>query len=380
MIPSSTFSVGFAKQRNIGLDKENFTSALAYNWTPKKNSTAKFELFNIQFVKNVNVANYFNVYGSSYNSLNAQAQQYNTNPAYVDDGNVAEGNLIIETGTNGFLNDVLGPNPTVFPSTNDFKTIRSINERKGRLTENNLIFASSYTFTKTTKRDFLDNNFFAFKTKVESAGNVLSLFALASKQLKNQNGANTIFEVEFSQYIKTEFEFIKHWDLSRKKVLAIRNFLGIAIPYGNSNSVPFSRSYFAGGSNDNRAWQSYGLGPGKTSSVNDFNEANMKLALSAELRFNIFGQWNGAIFTDIGNIWNIYDNIDNPDAVFSGFKSLENIAMGTGFGVRYDFNFFVVRLDLGFKTYNPAKAENEKWLKELNFGKSVLNIGINYPF
>jgi outer membrane protein assembly factor BamA len=168
--------------------------------------------------------------------------------------------------------------------------------------------------------------------------------------------------------------------LSRKKVLAIRNFLGIAIPYGNSNSVPFSRSYFAGGSNDNRAWQSYGLGPGKTSSVNDFNEANMKLALSAELRFNIFGQWNGAIFTDIGNIWNIYDNIDNPDAVFSGFKSLENIAMGTGFGVRYDFNFFVVRLDLGFKTYNPAKAENEKWLKELNFGKSVLNIGINYPF
>jgi hypothetical protein len=66
--------------------------------------------------------------------------------------------------------------------------------------------------------------------------------------------------------------------------------------------------------------------------------------------------------------------------VFSGLKSLENIAVGSGFGIRYDFSFFVLRLDLGFKTYNPAKEENEKWFKELNFSKSVINIGINYPF
>ena len=79
--------------------------------------------------------------------------------------------------------------------------------------------------------------------------------------------------MEFSQYLKGEFEYIKHWDLSRKKVFATKVFAGIAVPYGNSDDVPFSRSYFAGGSNDNRAWQSYGLGPGSSGSINDFNEA-----------------------------------------------------------------------------------------------------------
>ena len=380
MIPFTTFSVGFSKQRNVGLDKQNFTSSLAYNWTPVKNATARFDLFNIQFVKNLNVANYFNVYNSSYSTLNTLAQQYNTNPSYVDNGIPATGNLFIESGTNGFLNDVLGPNPIVTPTTADYNSIKSIDERKTRLTENNLIFASTFTYNSTTQKDIFDNTFFAFKAKLESAGNLLSLFANATKQLQTENDVKSIFGVAFSQYIKSEIDYIKHWDLSHKKVFAVRTFFGVAIPYGNSNSVPFSRSYFAGGSNDNRAWQSYSLGPGKTNSGNDFNEANMKIALGAELRFNIFGNWNGAIFTDVGNIWNISDNVNDPDAVFSGLKSLENIAVGSGFGIRYDFSFFVLRLDLGFKTYNPAKEENEKWFKELNFSKSVINIGINYPF
>jgi hypothetical protein len=82
----------------------------------------------------------------------------------------------------------------------------------------------------------------------------------------------------------------------------------------------------------------------------------------------------------VGNIWNVLDNTENEDNIFNGLKSLENIAVGTGFGFRYDFNFFIVRLDLGFKTYNPALDENEKWFKEMRFNKSVLNIGINYPF
>jgi outer membrane protein assembly factor BamA len=248
-----------------------------------------------------------------------------------------------------------------------------------RLTENNLIFATSITYSKTSQKDLFDNNFYAFKTKLESAGNLLSLFARAAKQLKNQNGANTIFEVEFSQYIKSEFEFIKHWDLRRKKVLASKAFIGLAIPYGNSNSIPFSRSYFAGGTNDNRAWQSYSLGPGGSSSILDFNEANMKLMFSTELRFNIFQKLNGALFVDAGNIWNVLDNTTFEPSIFRNLKSLENIAVGSGYGLRYDFNFFILRFDMGFKTYNPARTE-DKWLKEIRFNKSVLNIGINYPF
>jgi outer membrane protein assembly factor BamA len=374
MIPYTTISVGYSKQTNIGLDKQNFTSSLVYNWTPKKGTNFRFDMFNVQFVQNINPSNYFNVYRSSYNVLNDLAQTYNQNPSYVD----INGNLTIDYGTNGFLSDILQSNSPLNPTTEDLKTTRSINEQKNRLSEDNLIFASSITFSKTSQKDLSDNNFYAIKAKIESAGNVLSLLSEASTL--SQNGSKKVVGVEFSQYIKTEFEFIKHWDLTRKKVLATKAFCGIAIPYSNSNSVPFSRSYFAGGTNDIRAWQSYGLGPGKTGSLNDFNEANMKLLFCTEFRMNIFQQLNGALFIDAGNIWNISDIVTNPDAKFSGLKSLENIAVGSGFGFRYDFNFFVVRFDLGFKTYNPANLVNEKWFKEMRFDKSVINIGINYPF
>lgn len=375
MIPSTTLSVGFAKQRNIGLDKQNFTSALSYNWTPKRNTTIRFDLFNVQFVKNVNVGNYFNVYRTSYDRLNEIAAIYNENELNVDD----DGNLTQE-GTLNFIVDVLTETTDITPEDDEYRTVLSISERYVRLIEDNLIFASSISFSKTSKRDIQDNNFYVFKTKIESAGNVLSLISNASKEIINQNGANTIFDVEYSQYIKTEFEYIKHWDLKRKKVFAIRSFFGIAIPYGNSNSIPFSRSYFAGGTNDIRAWQPYSLGPGSSGGIFDFNEANMKISFNAEFRFNIFGKLNGALFADAGNIWNVLDNVEDEDYQFNGIKSLETIALGTGFGFRYDFGLFVVRGDLGFKTYNPANNINNRWFKELNLSESVLNIGINYPF
>lgn len=377
MLPFTSLAVGYIKQENIGLDKQNFTSSLNYNWNPNDNVKARFELLNVQFVKNVNTSNYFNIYKSSYYVLNSLAQNasYAVNPNYFSNQE-----LIIESGTTGFTNDVLGPNPTIFPSAEDYKTIRSIEERRSRLTENDLIVSTSYTYSENTKKDQNDNDFMIFRGKIESAGNLLSLLARASKQLNNQESTNKFFEVEYSQYFKVEGEFIKLWDLHRKRILAIRSFAGVAIPYGNSNNIPFSRSYFAGGTNDNRAWQSYGLGPGASGGINDFNEANLKLALSAELRFNIFGQLNGALFVDAGNIWNVLDNVDDEKYVFKNFNSLKNSAIGSGFGFRYDFNFFIVRLDLGFKTYNPSEAEGRKWFKDYNLDKSVINIGINYPF
>jgi hypothetical protein len=349
-----------------------------YTWSPKRNTTSRFDLFNIQYVKNINKANYFNVYRSSYGRLNDVARDYasQVNPDYFN----ANGDLIIESGTNGFLQDVTGPNPTIVTSPEDLRVIESISERKDRLTENNLIFASSYTYTKNTKTDLLDNNFWIFKTKIESAGNFLGLISDIAKQPKNSLGNKTILQVEYSQYVKGELDFIKHWGLSGNRVLAMRAFFGIAIPYGNSNNIPFSRSYFAGGSNDNRAWQSYGLGPGSSGSINDFNEANLKILYSAELRFKMLGKLNGAIFGDAGNIWNVLDDVKDPKSTFTGIRSLENIAIGSGFGFRYDFNFFVIRLDIGFKTYDPAKEVGGRWFKDYNLGHSVLNIGINYPF
>ena len=378
MIPSTVISVGYAKQTNIGLDKQNFTSSFSYNWTPKPNSSIRLDLFNIQYVNNLNTSNYFNIYQSSYTALNTIANNYaSVNPNYFS---TDTNQLIIESGTSGFTADALA-NPSIISLTeDDLKSIRSIEERRKRLTENNLIFATSISYSQTTRKDLYDNSFHAFKTKFESAGNFLSLLARASKQLNNQDQVSTFFEVEYSQYLKGEVEYIKHWPLSGKKVFAIRSFAGLAVPYGNSNSIPFSRSYFSGGSNDIRAWQPYSLGPGKSGGLNDFNEANLKLTLSAELRYNLFEKFNGALFADAGNIWNVFDSIDDETYTFNGITSLNTIALGTGVGLRYDQGLFVVRFDVGFKTYNPANSENEKWFKEINLAKSVLNIGINYPF
>ncbi|EIA09658.1 BamA/TamA family outer membrane protein [Flavobacterium frigoris] len=378
MIPSTLMAVGFARQQNIGLDKENFTGSFSYNWTPMKNTTARFDLFNVQFVRNLNPKNYFNVYGSSYDALNAIGKIYNTESTYFD--NDTKKNLIIESGTSGFINDVLSLRTDLLPSDAFYADVKSIEERRVRLTENDFILATNFTFTKTTKTDLLDNTFYLFKTKIESAGSLLSLISNTTNQSVNENGKYELFNLEYSEYIKTEFDYIKHWDLTKEKVFAVRTFFGIAIPFGNSDNVPFSRSYFSGGSNDNRAWQPYSLGPGSSGATNDFNEANMKIALSSEFRFKILGDLKGALFADAGNIWNVYDNVVDEKSTFTGFKSLKDIALGTGFGLRYDLNFFVLRFDFGFKTYNPANETGEKWFREYNFAHSVLNFGINYPF
>ena len=376
MIPYTQISSGFNKQRNIGLDKENFTGLITYNWNPIRNNSVRVDLLNIQFVRNLNPDNYFNVYGSSYNALNKIAKNFNNNPSYVDGQN----NLRINFGTTGFTNDVLTLQTSILPADKEFKEVLSIEERRQRLTENDFILGTSYTFSQSTKKDLQDNEFYQFKTKIESAGTLLSLLAKASNLEKNASNQYEIFNLPYSEYLKLELDYIKHWDLAKENIIAFRSFFGIAIPFGNANYIPFSRSYFSGGTNDNRAWQPYSLGPGSTGSILDFNEANMKIALSAEYRFKIVGSVKGALFADAGNIWNVLDATEIESATFTSLKDLKEIALGTGFGLRYDLSFFVVRFDLGFKTYNPAYAIGSRWFKDLNFTKSVLNFGINYPF
>jgi outer membrane protein assembly factor BamA len=378
-LPSTSITLGLSKQTNIGLDKENYNGSFYYDWGLNKDETKKFrfDLFNLQFVRNLNIGNYFNVYSYSYNTLNELALVYNTN-ANLNIGGVL-GNDLSFPGAVEFINQVRSGDISVGDEEN-FRTINTIGERRKRLIENNLILSSSFSYNLSTKRSINDVQFYNIKAKVESSGNVLDLIAKQKKEPFSDNNKRTLFGVEYAQYIKTEFEYIKHLHLYKKSSLAFRFFGGIAVPYGNSNSVPFSRSYFAGGSNDNRGWQAYSLGPGASKSVNDFNEANLKFSLNLEYRFNIFNSLNGALFTDAGNIWNVFDNVEDEKLKFKGTKSIQEFALGTGFGLRYDFGFFVVRGDFGFKAYNPAKEYAERWLKDMSLSKTVFNIGINYPF
>lgn len=381
-LPKTRIAIGTSFQNNIGLDKQTFNTVLGYNWVPSDFVNHNVELLNIQYVRNVNSSRFFNVYNNTYERLDAIADNYQTEPLLSEffeiESDSTDPKLIIPSGTTGFINAI--EDRRVTSTTEDYNNVSLIEERRKRLTENNLIFATNYTFNKTNRTGIIDNSFYQFRWKLESAGNLLSAFSSFVPFNKNEQEQLLVFGVPFSQYIKNEFEYVKYWDLSRSNVLAARAFFGIAIPYGNSDNIPFVRSYFAGGSNDNRAWFPYSLGPGSVSAVNDFNEANLKLALNLEYRFPIVGNINGAIFADAGNIWNVLDNVEDPDATFDGVASLKDIALGTGLGLRYDFTYFLFRLDLGFKTYNPAEIQSERWFKDYNFANSVLQIGINYPF
>ena len=263
----------------------------------------------------------------------------------------------------------------------DFDSLRNtLKERYDRLTANNLILGSSLSLNTNSQESIFDENFYKFRWKIDLIGNILRLFLKSINANQNETNYYTLGGVSPSQYIKTEIDYIKHWSLGRERIFAFHAFTGIAIPYGNSSNVPFARSYFSGGSNDNRAWRAYELGPGSSNNINEFNEANFKLAFNLEYRFPISGPLNGGLFIDIGNIWNLWDNVNDTALSFSGLKDLNELAIGSGFGLRYDLDFFVFRFDTGFKTYNPALSVGQRWWSEFNLRNAVLNIGINYPF
>jgi len=372
MSPTTRINLSVTGQTNIGLDKQTLSGILGYNWFPKQGVTNTLDLLNIQFVRNLNPANYFDVYSNAFNNLNKIARDVN----YIETNE----SLSIPDGANLFIKDVLSNNTSLNPNDPNFAEVSNIEQRRVRLTENNLIVGSSFLYVKDKRTNLFDNNFSIFKMRLESAGFMLSNLSTVLNSKTSADGREELFGVNYSQYIKTEFDYIKYFGLSSKNTLAFRSYFGIAIPYGNAENIPFARSFFGGGPNDNRAWTAYNLGPGRTSSTNEFNEANLKIHLSTEYRFPVSGSFLGAVFIDAGNIWNVLDDIDDPKATFSGFNSLKDIAIGTGFGLRYDFNFFILRGDIGFKTYNPSQPDNNRWFTNYNFANAVYNIGINYPF
>ncbi|MFK7833033.1 MAG: BamA/TamA family outer membrane protein [Winogradskyella sp.] len=375
MSPSTIINLSATSQQNIGLDKQAISSIYSYNWFPSSTVTNTLELFNVNFVKNLNTSNYFGVYTSSFASLNTIARNIN----YIDDDEILFDGSIPNSfaPADVFINDVLTGNETL--SAADFQAVNNIEERRERLTENNLIFSTSFDYKKDKRKSTFDNDFSVFKWRVELAGNLLANVSSLIGSEKNDNNYE-IFGVAFSQYIKTEIDYIKYIDLGKKNVFAFRSYAGIAIPYGNSNNIPFAESFFAGGPNDNRAWTAFNLGPGSSKTTNEFNEANFKLHLSAEQRFSLFGAFQGAVFVDAGNIWNVLDNVEDEAATLNDFRSLQDIAVGSGFGIRYDFDFFVLRFDVGFKTYDPSQDISNRWFRDYNFRNAVYNIGINYPF
>ncbi len=363
MQPQTNLGLRYLTQTNIGLDREKIYMRYGYEWKPNRIVTNKVYPLEINYVNYKNPEQYFELYTTAFNTLRDIARNvYNTD--------------ITPAGADEFIEYVLDNAP---PDSEVYRTVRQIYERKSRLTENVLIINSHYDMTYDTRSDLLDQDYSLYKFYIGVAGWLPALAAEFTDMPVNQFGQKMVNKVPYAQFYKTEFTYIKHWDFGKNRIMAYRFFTGLAIPYGNSKNIPFVEAYYAGGSSDIRAWRAFELGPGSSGGLGEFNEANFKLMTNWELRFPIKEAHRGAVFVDAGNIWNLWDDIPYEDAKFKGWSSLKDVAVGAGFGYRYDFGFFALRLDYAFKIHDPAYPPGERWKKpKLNEG--TLQIGINYPF
>ena len=204
----------------------------------------------------------------------------------------------------------------------------------------------------------------AIKTNLETAGNLLDLYAHAVNTSRNDLGQYKIFNIAYAQYVKADIDFIQRLYESDKSQLVFHTGFGIAYPYGNSQVLPFEKRYFAGGANSVRGWSVRSLGPGsykdQDGKINFITQTgDMKLDVNLEYRSHLFWKFYGALFVDAGNIWTLRDYKDQPGGQFKFSRLLDDLAVGYGMGVRLNFDYFILRFDLGMKAVNPAYDEKE---------------------
>jgi len=372
--PISTLQIGTVFQQNLGLDRQTINAIYRFSFT-NKSSQHTVEFPKISYVNNLNPDNFFSIYRNTFETLDELSTPLKSDSRYADlfestgvDGSTQ---LQIPDGTAAFISGV--QDESIPLNETDALLVSRIEERRARLTENNLILSSSYALLNENTTNRNASAYRQYYAKFELAGFLFDA-------LEPFSTPGELFDVAYAHYLKTELQFIKHWPLGTRSSAAFRAYGGFALPLGRSSSVPFVRSFFAGGTNDIRGWNAYTLGPGTTNQLNEFNDANLKLTLSAELRFPLSRSLYGAVFTDAGNIWNALDGTENEAAIFHGWRSLKDSAIASGFGLRYDFDYFIFRLDLAYKLLNPALQGDERWIFNRSNNSPLFNIGINYPF
>ena len=229
--------------------------------------------------------------------------------------------------------------------------------------------------------------FFYSRLQFDIAGNLLSTFNPLMKQ--DENGARVIWKTPYSQYVRGELTLGRTWVFGRKdgQSVATRFLVGAGYAYGNSTALPFEKHFYGGGSNSLRGWQARTVGPGLSSRDTSFvipnQTGDMKMEANVEYRFNMFWKIAGAVFIDAGNIWTLKD-----DGTESGLESMlrastfgQSIAANWGVGLRLDFSFLILRLDLGLKVHDPAREVKwvgpDQWFKRDGY---ALHFGVGYPF
>lgn len=204
-----------------------------------------------------------------------------------------------------------------------------------------------------------NNGLYAIKANVETAGNLLGALSNVANFKKNDQGQYKVFNIAFAQYVKGDIDFTKYFKFDNTNTLVFHAGLGIAYPYGNSSILPFEKRYFSGGANSVRGWSVRSLGPGryvgKNGNIDFINQTgDIKLDLNIEYRTYLFWKLDGALFVDAGNIWTFRDYKDQPGGQFDITEFYEQLAVSYGLGFRLNFDFFILRFDMGMKAIDPA--------------------------
>jgi len=253
--------------------------------------------------------------------------------------------------------------------------------------ENHVVSVTNYSLIFNNQDIKKRRDFFFFKLNAGISGNILSAVSSLIDADTTDNGSYTILGIPFSQYAKFDLDLRYYDRISGSNTIAYRIFGGVGIPYGNSESLPFEKLYFSGGANSLRAWNVRDLGPGSYSGENSTRFPNqtgdIKLEANVEYRFKMFWLMEGAFFLDIGNVWYLKSD-QFEGGLFHKDRFYKEFAVGSGFGTRFDFSFFIFRLDLGVKLRDPSLPDNERWIvgnRPLNWQDDfTVNIGIGYPF
>lgn len=284
--------------------------------------------------------------------------------------------VYLPASTNDFINQIAPDNPLLRYSYED-----------------HFIMRLGYSFYHTNKREEtpwqrgFQKNIYNIRLNTEFAGNLLfaisSIFAHRSDFHQNPY---KVFGIHYSQYFKLDSDFSFTHRFDTRQSVATRVGFGIGIPYGNSSILPFEKRFYGGGANGVRGWAVRTLGPGAYKSVNSVSDfmyqcGDIRFIASAEYRAKIFWIIELGAFIDIGNIWTIRNYSSQPGGLFCFDSFYKQLAAAYGIGVRLDFNYFLLRFDLGMKAYNPA-YDAVRWpLIHPHWGRDrAFHFSIGYPF
>lgn len=284
--------------------------------------------------------------------------------------------VYLPASTNDFINQIAPDNPLLRYSYED-----------------HFIMRAGYSFYHTNKRSQSpwqrnpQTNIYTIRGNAEFAGNLLFLFSsiLAHRSNFHQNPYK-IFGIHYSQYFKFDSDFGYTHVFDSRQSIATHLGLGIGVPYGNSSILPFEKRFYGGGSNGVRGWAVRTLGPGEfpgNGIASDFMNkcGDIRFIMSAEYRAKLFWLVELGVFIDVGNIWTIRNYTNQPGGFFQFDTFYKQLAAAYGLGVRLDFDYFLLRFDLGMKAHNPALGAEPWPLIHPRWGRDrAFHFSIGYPF